>query len=98
MKGKLDEKDKGLRFQDSTKIVDDIISSQGSPSIKTRVGFYETVEGESNSQGEGRNSNAKSEMINKEISGQPSSNQGKKFFKENLLLLTVEVINNYFLQ
>ena len=31
LKGKLEEKDKLLRFQDSTKIFDDILSSQRSP-------------------------------------------------------------------
>ena len=71
LKGKLEEKDKLLRFQDSTKILDDILSSQRSPTIRTGLGFCETVEGESSSQGEGRNSNAKSKMINKEISCQP---------------------------
>jgi len=71
LKGKLEEKDKLLRFQDSTKILDDILSSQRSPTIKTCLGFYETIKGESSSQGKERNSNAKSEMINEEISGKP---------------------------
>ena len=70
MKGKLEEKDKLLRFQDSTKILDDILSSQRSPTIKTGLGFYESIKGESSSQGETRNSNAKSEMLNKEMRGQ----------------------------
>ena len=77
LKGKLEEKDKLLKFQDSTKISDDILSIQRSPAIKTGFGFYETVEGESSSQGEGRNSNAKSEMINKEISDQPQQQPRK---------------------
>ena len=55
-----------MRFQYSTKILDDILSSQRSPAIKTSLGFYESVEGESSSQGEARNSNEKSEMLNKE--------------------------------
>ena len=71
LKGKLEEKDKLLRFQDSTKILDDILSSQRSPAIKTGLGFHESVEGESSSQGEARNSNSKPEMLNKEIRGQP---------------------------
>ena len=50
-----EEKDKLLRFQDSTKVLDDILSSQRSPAIKTG-GFHESVEGESSSQGEARNS------------------------------------------
>ena len=47
LKGKLEEKDKLLRFQDSTKILDDIHSSQRSPAIKAGLGFYESVECES---------------------------------------------------
>jgi len=69
LKGKLEEKDKLLRFQNSTKILDDILSSQRSPTIKTGLGFHESIEGESSSQSEARNSNAKSEMVNKEMRG-----------------------------
>jgi len=54
--------------------------------IKTSLGFNEFVEGESSSQGEARNSNEKSEILNKE---QPR--------KENPLLLTMEEIDDYFL-
>ena len=43
--GKLEEKDKLLRFQDSTKILDNILSNQRSPSIKLGLGFHETVKG-----------------------------------------------------
>ena len=70
LKDKLEEKDKLLRFQDSTKILDDILSSQRSPVIKTGLGFHESIEGESSSQSKTRNSNAKSEMLNKEMRGQ----------------------------
>ena len=49
LKGKLEEKDKLLRFQDSTKILDNILSSQRSPSVKFGLGFHETVKGESSS-------------------------------------------------
>jgi hypothetical protein len=66
LKSKLEEKDKLLRFQDSSKVLDDILSSQRSPAIKTGLGFHEYVEGESSSQGEARNSNVKSEMPKKE--------------------------------
>ena len=69
LKGKLEEKDKILRFQDSTKILDDILSSQGSPAIKSGLGFHETIKGESNSQTEAKDSNRKYEMLNKEIRG-----------------------------
>ena len=51
LKDNLEEKDKLLRFQDSTKILDDILSSQRSPAIKSSLGFHESVEGESSSQG-----------------------------------------------
>eukprot|EP00253_Pinus_taeda_P033921 PITA_33921 len=81
LKGKLEEKDKLLRFQDSTKILDDILSSQRSPAIKTGLGFYETFEGESSSHGEERNSNAKIEMINEEISGQPQQQPRKEILQ-----------------
>ena len=50
LKGKLEEKDKHLRFQDSTKILDNILSSQRSPFIKFGLGFHETVKGEYSSQ------------------------------------------------
>jgi len=59
LEGKLAENDKLLRFQDSTKILDDIVSSQWSLAIKTSLGFYESSKGESSSQGEARNSNEK---------------------------------------
>ena len=74
LKGKLEEKDKLLRFQDSTKILDNILSSQRSPSIKLGLGFHETVKGESSSQGSAKDSkdiNAKPEVL-KETKGQPT--------------------------
>ena len=72
LKGKLEEKDKFLRFQDSTKILDNILSSQRSPSIKFGLGFHETVKGESSSQDKAKDSkaiNAKPEVF-KETKGQ----------------------------
>ena len=81
LKGKLEENDKLLRFQDSTKILDDILGSQRAPTNKTGLGFYESIEGESNLQGEARNSNEKSEMLNKE---QPrKENPQRKSFAPN---------------
>lgn len=71
LKCKLEEKDKLLWFQDSTKISDNILSSQRSPAIKSSLSFHEIVRGESSSQIEARNSNAKYEILNKEIRGQP---------------------------
>ena len=67
LKGKLEEKDKLLRFQDSSKVLDDILNSQRSPAINTGLGFHEFVEGESSSQGEARNSKEKSKVINEEM-------------------------------
>jgi len=64
LKGKLEEKDKLLRFQNSTKILDDILSSQRSPAIKTGLGFHESIEGESGSQSKTRTSNEKSVGFN----------------------------------
>jgi len=55
LKGNLEEKDKLLRFQDSTKISDNILSSQRSPTIKLGLDFHETVEGESSSHADARN-------------------------------------------
>jgi len=97
LKCKLEEKDKLLRFQDSTKILDDILSIKRYPTIKSSLGFHETVKGESSSQTEARNSNAKYEMLNKELRGQSHQQPGKKVFKENHLLLTMEVIIGSFL-
>lgn len=64
---KLEEKDKLLRFQDSTKILDDILSKQRSIAIKIGLGFHEFVEGGSSSQSKTRNSNEKSKMLNNEM-------------------------------
>ena len=81
LKGNLEEKDKLLRFQDSTKISDNILSSQRSPAIKTSLGFYESVEYESSSQGQARNSNEKSKIINKEMRGQPHQQPRKEILQ-----------------
>ena len=78
LKSRLEEKDKLLQFQDSTKILDDILGSQRSPTIITGLGFYESVEGESSSQGEARNSNENSKMLNKEMRGQPHQQPRKE--------------------
>ena len=58
--------------------MDDILSSQRSPTIKSGLGFHETIKGESSSQSEARNTNAKSEMLNKEIRGQPHQQPRKE--------------------
>ena len=50
--------------------MDDILSSQRSPAIKTSPGFHESIGGESISPSKTRDSNAKSEMLNKEMRGQ----------------------------
>lgn len=77
LKGKIEEKDKLLRFQDSSKVLDDILSSQRSPAIKTGLGFHVSVEGESSSQGEARNSKEKSKVVNEEMKD-PSHHQPRK--------------------
>ncbi len=77
LKGKLEDKDKLLWFQDSTKVLYDILNSQRSPAIKTGLGFHESIEGESSSQSKTRDSTAKYEMINKEMKGQ-SHHQPRK--------------------
>jgi len=51
--------------------LDDILSSQRSPAIKSGLGFHETIKGESSLQTKARKSNAKFEMLNKELRGQP---------------------------
>ena len=86
LKGKLEEKDKHLRFQDSTKVLDNIISSQRSLSIKFGLGFHETVKGESSSRDNAKYSkdiNAKPEVF-KEKTGQPKiMNFQRKSFSPN---------------
>jgi len=80
LKGKLEEKDTHLRFQDSTKILDNILSSERSPAIKSSLGFHETVKGESSSQANANNlkgNNAKPEVLNKEIRSQPDQQTRK---------------------
>ena len=84
LKGKLEEKVKILRFQDSTNILDNILSNQRSPAIKHGLGFHETVKGESSSQGSAKNSedvNAKPEVL-KETKDQPTiMNSQRNSFK-----------------
>ena len=67
-----------MRFQDSTKILNNILSSQRSPAIKFGLGFHEIVKGESSSQAEERNSNVRSKMLNKEIISQPHQQPRKE--------------------
>lgn len=55
LEGNLTKKDKKLRFPDSSKILDNILSNQRSPSIKYSLGFHENVKGESSSQACARN-------------------------------------------
>ena len=83
LKGKLEEKDKLLRFHDSTKILDNILSNQRSPAIKLGLGFHEMVKGESSSQGSAKDSKdvkAKPEVL-KETKRQPTfmNSQRKSF-------------------
>jgi len=57
--------------------LDNIHSSQRSPTIKIGLGFHEFVEAESGSQDEAMNSNEKYKIINKEMRGQPHQQQRK---------------------
>jgi len=86
LKDNLEEKDKLLLFQDSTNILDDIISSQRSPTIKTGLGFHESVEGESSSQSKTRDSNVKSEILNKEMRGQSHQEPRKEIIQIKSLI------------
>ena len=96
LKGKLEEKDKHLWFQGSTKISDNIISIQRSPTIKSSYSFHETVTSECSSQIEERNSNAKSEMLNKEISGQPHQQPRKESLQRKPFTSKYGSVNRFF--
>lgn len=61
--------------------MDDILNSQRSPAIKTGLGFHESIEDESSSQGEARNSKEKSKMINKEMRDQPHQQSRKEILQ-----------------
>jgi len=52
-----------------------------SPAVKSGLGFHKFIEGESISQSEARNSNAKSEMLNKEMRGQPHQQLRKEILQ-----------------
>jgi len=58
--------------------LDDILSSQRSPAIKSSLGFHEIIRGESSSQTKVRNSSVKFEMLKKEIRGQPHQQPRKE--------------------
>ena len=96
IKGKLEEKDKHLRFQGSTKILDNILSSQMSPTIKSGFGFHETIEGDSSSQAYARNlkgNNAKSKMINKKIRSQPDQQPRKMNLQLKSFIVNYVTVN-----
>ena len=86
LKGKLEEKDKLLRFQDSTKILDNILSSQRSPSVKFGIGFHEIVKGESSSQGSAKDS--------KDINAKPDIGRNKR--STNNHELSKEIIPSFY--
>jgi len=67
--------------------LDDILSNQRSPAIKSGLGFHESVEGESSSQAKARNSNVKPEMLNKEIRGQLHQQPRKEIIQRNYFTL-----------
>lgn len=77
-----------MRFQDSTKILDSILSSQRSPSITLGLGFHETVKGEYSSQACARifkDNNTKSETPIKEIRIQPKLESNKDEFSKEII-------------
>jgi len=85
LKGKLEEKGKHLRFQDSTQILDSILSSQMYPAIKSSLGFHETVKGVSSSRACTRILKAnimKSKIPIKEIRSQPVQHLKKMNFQK----------------
>jgi len=96
LKGKLEKNDKLLRFQDGTKILDDILSIQRSPTIKSGLGFHETVKGESSSETEARKYSAKSEMLNKEIRGQPHQQPRKERLQRKSFTPNYGSVNRFF--
>jgi len=84
LKGKLEEKGKHLKFQNSAKIFDNILSSQRYPSIKFGLGFHETVKGESSSQDCARTyeiNKANYESPGKEMRNQPDQHLRKINFQ-----------------
>lgn len=86
LEGKLAEKDKQLSIQNNPNILDNLHNSQRSSSNKSGLNFYETVKGESSSKYCARKRIlVKNQNVNKSI------NQEKEIFKENRLLLTIEI-------
>ena len=61
--------------------MDDILNSQRYPAIKIGLGFHESIEGESSSQGKARNSKEKSKMINKEMRDKPHQQPRKEILQ-----------------
>lgn len=97
LKGKLEEKYKDFIFQDSTKILDNILSSQRSPSIKSGLGFHETIKGDSRSQDSVRNlkaNNPKPEVLNKDIRRQPNQQSRKMNLQRKSSTPNLEVLVN----
>jgi len=78
-------------------ILDDILSSQRSYSIKSGLGFHEIVNGKYSSQTEARNSNTKSKMLNKEIRGQPNQQPRKESFQTKSFTPNYGSVNRFFL-
>lgn len=94
-KGKLIEKEKHLKFHDSTKILDNLLNSKISPSIKLDLGFHETVKGEYNSQAHSEVKKYNSENTGKELRSQPSQ-QPKKNISQRKTFPPININNNRF--
>lgn len=89
LKGKLKEKDKQLRFQDSLDILDNIFTNQRSPSIKYGCGFHEFVKEESSSQARGM------KLKDKDIRIQPNQHPRKLNFQRKSFAPNNRNINQF---
>jgi len=75
--------------------LDNILSSQRSPPIKFGLGFHETVKRKSTSQAQARNSNAKFEMLNKEIRSHSHQQPRKESLQIKSFTRNYKSVNRY---
>ena len=95
LKGKLIENDKHLKFHDSMKILDNLLNSKISPSIKLDLGFHETVKGEYSSQAHSDVNKDNSESTSKELRSQPGQQPKKNIFQRKTFR-PINISNNRF--
>lgn len=99
LKGILEEKDKQLKFQDSIKILNNILSSQRSPAIKFGLRFHESIKGESSSQTCARNyeiNKENSEIFDKDLRSQPNQQPKHGIFQRNSIAPNYRSINQFY--